>query len=106
MEGFVPVAKIGDLEPGDMKLVEAGDERIVLANLGGEYFAFSDTCTHMECSLSDGSIDGEIVECPCHGSQFSVKTGAVENGPAVEAIAVYPVRIQGRDILVGARPLA
>ena len=101
MEGFMEAAKLGELEPGDIKLVEIGDERIALANLEGTYYAFGDLCTHMDCSLSDGTLEGEAVECPCHGSQFSVKTGAVEDGPAQDPIPVYTVRIDGERILVG-----
>ncbi|MBI4310278.1 MAG: Rieske 2Fe-2S domain-containing protein, partial [Chloroflexi bacterium] len=52
-------------------------------------------------SLSEGSIDGEFVECPCHGSQFNVKTGAVVDGPAQEPVKVYPVQVRGKDIFVG-----
>ncbi len=98
---FVRAASVGELAPGDMKLVEMGGKMAALANVDGHYFAFSDTCTHLECSLAEGTIEGEAVECPCHGSQFNVKTGAVVEGPAHTPIAVYAVRVQGNDILVG-----
>ncbi|MBI4201774.1 MAG: non-heme iron oxygenase ferredoxin subunit [Chloroflexi bacterium] len=100
-EGFVAAAKMGELAPGDMKLLYVGNRPVALANLGGDYVAFSDTCTHQECSLSDGTVEGESVECPCHGSIFNARTGAVEEGPAQTPLAVHEVRIQGEDILVG-----
>ena len=101
MEGFVKVAVTTDLPSGDLMLVEVEDERIVLANVGGQYYALADACTHAECPLSDGQLEGEVLECPCHGSQFDVRTGAVVSPPADEPMTRYAVRIEGIDILVG-----
>ena len=101
MEGFVKVAVTADLPSGDLMLVEVEDERIVLANVGGQYYALADACTHAECPLSDGQLEGEVLECPCHGSQFDVRTGAVVSPPADEPMTRYAVRIEGNDILVG-----
>ena len=98
---FVKVASTGELSPGEIKLVEIEDERILLANVEGSYYAVSEVCTHAECPLSEGYLDGEVVECSCHGSQFNVKTGAVEGPPAFEDLPVYPVRVEGEDILIG-----
>lgn len=101
MEGFVQAARVDELGSGDLKLLEVGDEKIALANVDGQYYAFGDVCTHMECSLSDGTIEGDAVECPCHGSQFNMKTSAVEEGPADEPVPLYSVRVEGDNILVG-----
>ena len=98
---FVKVASTSELSPGEMKLVEIEDERILLANVEGSYYAVSEVCTHAECPLSEGYLDGEMVECSCHGSQFNVKTGAVEGPPAFEDLPVYPVQVEGEDILIG-----
>ena len=101
MEGFVKVAATAELPSGQLMLVEVEDERIVLANVDGQYYALTDVCTHAECPLSDGELDGEVLECPCHGSQFDVRTGAVVGPPADEPLTRYTVRIEGDDILVG-----
>jgi len=101
LEGFVKVAVTTDLPSGDLMLVEVEDERIVLANVDGQYYALADACTHADCPLSDGELDGDSLECPCHGSQFDVKTGAVVSPPANEPLTRYAVRIEGDDILVG-----
>ena len=101
MEGFVQAAKVGELAPGDMKLVQTDDESIALVNVDGNYYAIGDLCTHMECSRSDGDLEGDMVECPCHGSQFNVQTGAVADGPAMDPVPTYAVRIEGEDILIG-----
>ncbi|MSQ11634.1 MAG: non-heme iron oxygenase ferredoxin subunit [Dehalococcoidia bacterium] len=101
MEGFVKVAKTGDLKRGELKLVEVGDERVLLANVGGQLFAVSEVCPHVEGPLSEGPLEGEEVECPWHGSRFNVKTGEVTQSPATEGLKRFAVRVEGDDVLVG-----
>ncbi len=101
MEAFVKVAVTADLPPGELMLVDVEDERIVLANVDGQYYALTDVCTHAECPLSSGELDGEVLECSCHGSQFDVRTGEVVGPPADEPLTLYAVRIEGDDIMVG-----
>ena len=101
MPGFVKAAKVGELGPGDMKLVEAGDRVLVLINVEGVLYALDNECTHQGCDLADGELEGNILECSCHGSRFNVMTGAVENPPAEEPVQTYAVRIEGEDVLVG-----
>ncbi len=101
VNGFTEVAKVGEILIGAMKLVQVEYEMIIVANVEGNLYAFSDTCTHAECALSEGSLSGDLVECGCHGSQFNVKTGAVESGPAIEPVPTYAVRVEGGRVLVG-----
>jgi nitrite reductase/ring-hydroxylating ferredoxin subunit len=74
-----------------MKLVRIGQHRIVLARIERGYVAFDDRCTHRGGPLSDGVLACETVQCPWHGSQFDVSTGAVKRGPASEGIRTYGV---------------
>ena len=101
MAELVPVAKVGELAAGEMKLVEAGARAIVLLNVEGELYALDNECTHAGCDLADGDLEGNILECPCHGSKFNVATGAVENPPAEEPVPTYAVSIDGDNVLVG-----
>ena len=101
-QDFVKAAKTDELSPGQMKLVELeNDERILLANVNGEYHAVSEACTHADFALSEGDIMGKEVECPLHGSVFDVTTGGALSPPADEPLTVYPVRIEDGDILIG-----
>ncbi len=102
MESFVQVAKVGELSPGEMKLVEVDGQAVVLVNVDGVLYGLDNECTHEGCDLADGSLEGELLECICHGSVFNVITGAVQNPPAVDPIRIYPLRVEGDDILVGA----
>jgi len=75
-----------------MKLVHAGGRRVAVGRIDEEYVAFQDRCTHKGGPLSDGVLACGTVQCPWHGSQFDVKTGAVKCGPATEEIEVYAAR--------------
>ncbi len=99
--GFVKVAQVGDLSPGEMIAVEVGQDRVLLANVGGNIHAIDDICSHAYASLSEGDLSGEEVECPLHGSAFNVITGEVLTPPADESVRVYQLRIDGDDILLG-----
>ncbi len=99
---FVTVAKVGDLNPGEMMYVEVGDEPVCLINLDGEFFALNDVCTHQEASLSDGEIVGDEVECPLHGGAFDIRTGQPAAFPVVVPVETYKVRVVGDEVQVAA----
>ena len=99
--GFKKVAETSELSVGEMKSVPLGQEEVLLANVDGNFYAISDTCTHMGGTLSDGDLDGEQVQCPLHGAIFNVVTGEVLNPPARQGVQAHEVRISGNDILVG-----
>lgn len=97
---FVKVASAKDLEPGHMIGVEASGKEVAVINLEGRYYAFGNRCTHMSCILSDGTLRGGNITCPCHGSIFDAKTGSVVKGPAEKPEPVYQTKIEGEQILV------
>lgn len=75
-----------------MRTIHAGDRALLLVNLDGVLYAVDDTCTHEECSLGEGYLEDDIVECPCHGATFNVRTGAALTLPATRPLRTYPVR--------------
>jgi nitrite reductase/ring-hydroxylating ferredoxin subunit len=97
---FVKVAFVKDLEPDRMIGVEAGGKEIVVTNVEGKYYAIGNRCTHMSCMLSDGTLKGGKVTCPCHGSIFDVKTGSVVKGPAKKPEPAYETKMEGERVLV------
>ncbi|MEO8134225.1 MAG: non-heme iron oxygenase ferredoxin subunit [Betaproteobacteria bacterium] len=97
---FVKVAELEGLQPGSMQRVKIGEHRILLANVGGRIHAADDTCTHEDASLSTGSLDGEWVKCPLHGSRFNVRTGQVVDEPAEANLRTYAVRVEDGSICV------
>ncbi|MBA3887994.1 MAG: Rieske 2Fe-2S domain-containing protein [Acidobacteria bacterium] len=83
-----------DLQVGQMKLLRAGQERIVIGRTEQGFVAFDDRCTHRGATLADGALVCDTVQCPWHGSQFDVHTGAVRHGPADQAIQTYPLSVR------------
>jgi nitrite reductase/ring-hydroxylating ferredoxin subunit len=97
---WLKVADASEIAPGEGLRVEVGEQPIAIWNVEGEFFATTDTCTHEEASLSEGDLWGEVVECPLHGAQFDVRTGAVLSLPALFPIATYPVKVEGGAVYV------
>ena len=99
-DGFVTVAKIGDVPLGGMTVVAIDRERIMLANVDGQFFAMRDMCGHRNAPLSRGRLEGCIVECPLHFAQFDVRTGRLIDGPISADVPVYEVRVEGDTVFV------
>jgi nitrite reductase/ring-hydroxylating ferredoxin subunit len=97
----VTVRQATDVKPGDFAALEVKGVRIAIANVNGELFAIDELCTHEQCSLAEeGSLEGTVVTCGCHGAQFDVTTGRVLAPPAVEPLKVYPIHVEGGQIVV------
>jgi nitrite reductase/ring-hydroxylating ferredoxin subunit len=97
-EGFVAVAQTGDLAPGEMKFVAIERERIVIANVGGSFYALRDVCGHRNAPLSRGKLDGYLIECPLHFAVFDIRTGRLMEGPVSANVSVYEVRVEGGTV--------
>lgn len=104
-EGPVVVAEEDELKINQMKLVHLHQQRIVIGRTENGYVAFADRCTHRGGSLAGGALICGTVQCPWHGSQFNVGTGAVSAGPAKEGIAVYPLAAANGKIYINSREL-
>ena len=99
--GFVKAADVGELAPGDSKVVDVGGTEVLVVNVDGTIYACDDICTHAYASLSEGDINGDEIECPLHGAAFNVKTGQCLTPPAQEDLRVFSVQIEGQDVMVG-----
>lgn len=73
---------------------------IAVYHVGGRLHAVEDTCPHAGASLCDGELDGDVITCPRHGSQFRVTDGARVRGPADSAIEHFPVVIEAGEAFV------
>ncbi|MEP6477699.1 MAG: non-heme iron oxygenase ferredoxin subunit [Actinomycetota bacterium] len=91
---FIRVGALAEVPDGELRAFETPGGRVAVAHVQNRLFAFGDACTHAGCSLADGELDDrdETVACPCHGSVFDVTSGEPTEGPAVDPVAVYPVR--------------
>jgi 3-phenylpropionate/trans-cinnamate dioxygenase ferredoxin subunit len=75
MGGFVEVGKTGDLANGDKKKVAVPGQEIMLARVGDKYYATQNRCSHLGGDLSAGTLEGTVITCPLHGSQFDITDG-------------------------------
>jgi len=99
-ESLIPVARVGDIEPGGRKRVDVNGERVTLFLLDGEYYAIRDTCPHKNTApLLRGTLDGIGIKCPNHGFRFDLKTGECNVG-AEWNTRIYAVKVIGDDILL------
>lgn len=94
------VAKSSEVPEGEVIEVFAGGEPIALYNLDGQFYATHNICTHAQGYLSEGFVDGDHIECPLHQGLFHIPTGKAMQGPVTEDIRIYPVRVEGEDVLV------
>lgn len=95
------VAGVNELKEGDPKSVAVGGRQLALFKVAGSVYAIEDMCTHEYALLSEGYVEGDVVECPLHLARFHIPTGKVMSAPAEEDVKTYPVRIEGGDVLVG-----
>jgi nitrite reductase/ring-hydroxylating ferredoxin subunit len=97
-ENWVTVADRRSIEVDSVIAVKAGDLEIAVYNVSGEFYATDNICTHAQALLSEGFLEGDIIECPLHGGRFEVKTGKGLGAPITCDIKTYPVRVQGDAI--------
>jgi cytochrome P450/nitrite reductase/ring-hydroxylating ferredoxin subunit len=84
--------------------VEVEERAVCVARTAEGWIAFDDTCTHQQCSLAEGELDGAVVVCPCHGSEFDVRTGDVVRPPALDPLPIYEAREEAGTLLVRLAP--
>ena len=90
------LALTSDVPVGGGKIL--ADKKIVITQpRAGSFEAFTAICTHQGCTVS--SVSGGTVNCPCHGSKFSIANGSVVTGPAPSALAPVSIKVQGTSIV-------
>ncbi|ROR74244.1 non-heme iron oxygenase ferredoxin subunit [Bogoriella caseilytica] len=100
------VADVTDLEPGEAMRLELDGPDGALVALAlvraedGTFHAVSDICSHGQVSLSEGEVEGSTIECWLHGSAFDLASGRPTALPATQPVPVYPVTIDGQNVLV------
>ena len=95
----VPVAKLTDLPPGSCLSVDVNGIGVALCNVEGTIYALDNTCPHAGGPLGEGSLNGDMVQCPWHGWRYDVRTGERPENPDIK-VACYSVRVQENLILV------
>jgi 3-phenylpropionate/trans-cinnamate dioxygenase ferredoxin subunit len=114
MSDYVEVLKRDDLHNGEMRGVTVGGDELLLAKVNDRYYAASNLCPHLKAKLAHGTLNGTIVTCPRHGSQFDLKDGHVVRWTAWSGaklalskifmaprpLQTYPVKLEGDSVQV------
>jgi len=98
----IPVCPRSELKPGDVRVVAGEFPIAVFCTEDDQLYAVDDRCTHQETPLSDGWVEGHIVECPLHESCFDLRTGAVTGPPAKLPVRTHEVRVVEGVVYVNA----
>ena len=100
MSSFVRACAASEVAPETAVALEVAGEEVAVVNSGGRFFAIRDECSHATIPLSEGDVGDCEIECWMHGSRFDLETGKPTGLPATEPVPVYPVRLDGDDLLV------
>jgi 3-phenylpropionate/trans-cinnamate dioxygenase ferredoxin subunit len=102
MSEVVRVCGRHDIEPGTARKFEIGIRCIAVVRIDDDVYAIDDRCSHEDYSLSEGEVLVEECEIECwkHGSTFDLRTGEPQTLPATKAVPVYPVHLEGDDVMV------
>jgi 3-phenylpropionate/trans-cinnamate dioxygenase ferredoxin subunit len=98
----VKVCSVGDVPVGEARRFDVAGLRVCVVHLGDDWYAIGDECSHADYSLSEGDVwpDEREIECPKHGSTFSLESGEPLTLPATRPVPTYVVRVEGDDVIV------
>ena len=100
MPQFIRACAVDDVEDGGALRVMIGTLPVAIVRSNGDVYAIHDVCSHANVALSEGEIDDQTIECWLHGSRFDLVTGRPTGLPAIKPVPVYPVKIDGDDVLI------
>jgi len=92
------LATTSEVPDGGGKIID-GKNIVITQPEAGSFKAFTAVCTHQGCIVS--TVSGGTINCPCHGSKFSIKDGSVVNGPATRPLAAIAIKVEGTSIFQG-----
>lgn len=99
------VGKLIDLPDGRGVRVEALGHRVALFRIDEAVYAIGDRCSHAEASLAEGELFDTDVECPRHGSEFSIVTGEPDSLPATKPVPTYVVEVEDGEVFLELEPV-
>ncbi len=96
----VELCRTEEVAAGGALKVETAGMELAVFNLDGEFYVTDDHCTHGPGSLSEGEVDGDVVECNFHGGCFNIRTGAVVEPPCIIPIRTYPTLVDDGKVFI------
>lgn len=97
---FVRACAASEVADGQALRVEVDGLDVAIVRNGDDIYAIEDECSHAQVALSEGDVEGCEIECWMHGSRFDLRTGKPTGPPATEPVAIFPVKLDGTDVLI------
>jgi 3-phenylpropionate/trans-cinnamate dioxygenase ferredoxin subunit len=97
---FAFACPVDEVVAGKPHAVTVDGVDVALVRDGDDFYAIHDECSHANIPLSEGDLDGCLIECWLHGSTFDLRTGQPTTLPAFEPVPIYPVRVEGDEVHV------
>jgi biphenyl 2,3-dioxygenase ferredoxin component len=96
----IDLCSAAEVAPGNALKVEAEGLAVAVFNVDGTFYVTDDACTHGPGSLSEGFLEGEVIECNFHNGQFNVRTGEVVSPPCMVPIRTYAAMVENGRVLI------
>ena len=97
---WVRIASTSDVPEGESRAIEIMGLNLALYHVGDDWFCTDNVCTHAFALLTDGWLEGHVIECPLHGGQFDIRTGKGLCAPIDADLKTFPIKVDGEDILI------
>lgn len=97
---LIKVCSLDVLPSGEMKQFNVKDYEILVVNLHGQFFCFDARCTHAGAPLAEGTLNGDVLTCPWHGSQFRITDGKVIRGPTEKELKIYVSKVLDNGVFI------
>ncbi|HTK14070.1 MAG TPA: non-heme iron oxygenase ferredoxin subunit [Xanthobacteraceae bacterium] len=96
----IELCSTDDVEIGTALKVEKDDLAVAVFNIEGQFYVIDDACTHGPGSLSEGYVDGDVIECDFHNGAFNIKTGEVVAPPCMIPIRTYKTTVEDGKVFI------
>ncbi|MBM3287365.1 MAG: non-heme iron oxygenase ferredoxin subunit [Candidatus Eisenbacteria bacterium] len=98
---YTQAIRTDEIPAGECRAVTIGQDRVVVCNAGGEFYAIEDVCSHDQSPLDAQRIDEMAIECPRHGARFDIRSGVALRMPAIAPVRAFPTKVIGDHVYVG-----
>jgi nitrite reductase/ring-hydroxylating ferredoxin subunit len=100
MPSWVELCKVEDVPIGEVRRVAVANLAVAVYNLDGDFYVTDDACTHGPGQMSEGFVDGDVIECNFHQGRFNIKTGEVVGPPCMVPLRTYTVVVDDGRVFI------
>lgn len=100
MTTYLTLGTVEEFPKGPPRAFTIGDVEVAVVNGGKSFYAFSNICTHRAERLMDGFVEDDNIVCAYHEAVYDMKTGEPIEGPTIDPLAVYSIRVEGNEVQI------